>query len=222
VDSNAIGQPNAVNPSQTNALSGFSGGSLGMPDTREGYSFCLRSRPGDAPQTSLYRTDRSVAYMQAQYFFSAADTFQNAGWVPVRLTCNKGEFTFQWGGTVGAYANAFVFTVPSGTDFGTQYQAYEKAWFGISGATGSYTENHGIRNARLEAAIPPSLKQPPVIQSISRSSGQVDIAWLGIAGAKYQVQYATQLNQIEWLNSSDAVTSATTRFSAVDANAADA
>ncbi|MBI5386326.1 MAG: hypothetical protein HZA90_16775 [Verrucomicrobia bacterium] len=135
-------------------LNGYSGGSLGMPDVADGYAFALRSRPGTPPQTGLFRTSRDILFPP-----SVQDlTYQNVGWLPVRLICMGGNFAFEWG--VG-YPNRFTFTIPQGPDR-AEFQAYNQAWFGVTGATGSSTEYHWIRNVRLDAipSVPPN--QPPV------------------------------------------------------------
>ena len=144
-----------VLPDHSN-LAGPGGGSLGMPDINDGFAFTLRGRPGTIQQTGLYRTNRAIAFSDAVYVFNhPGDNFyQNDGWQPVQLTCDNGAFAFDWGAPVsgGGYAHEFKFTIPvNPADPYNGFQAYDQAWFGVTGATGSDREYNQIKNVRLTA-----------------------------------------------------------------------
>ncbi len=48
--------------------------------------------------------------------------------------------------------------------------------------------------------------QPPVIQSITPSSGEIDLTWNAFVNVPYQVQYKTNLTQASWLNLGNIIT----------------
>jgi len=68
---------------------------------------------------------------------------------------------------------------------------------------GAYDGNQLFNNMEISM---PSSNLPPVIQSVTRSAGQLALNWSALAGRLYQVQYKTNPAQAYWSNLSGSVT----------------
>jgi hypothetical protein len=79
---------------------------------------------------------------------------------------------------------------------------------------GEYDGNQLFNNMEISS---PSSSLPPVIQSVTRSAGQLGLNWSALAGRSYQVQYKTNPAQAYWSNLSGSVTATNFTGTATDA-----
>jgi hypothetical protein len=143
-------------------------------------------------------------------------------------TADQSYLVSCWLYSNGQTPNEFLISWNGATLF-DQINIGNTGWTNIqlvaTATTGSTTLQFGFQNdpdylGLDDIAVIPV--EPPLIQNVTKSGGAVHFTWNTVAGLSYQIQFATNLIQPDWINLGSATVASGSTLSATDSVGPDA